>query len=237
MLLNAARPSIGPRSKLDFVYQTLKEAILSGRLKPNDPIVQSHVAKNLNVSPIPVMAAVQQLIAEGLVVQEPHHQAYVAPFSRDGAREKMVIRMHLEVLATRTSVPHATKKLIGEMREIIAEMAEAMSAEDLPRFGVLNKSLHLKLYSVCPYRHLVQLIVGLWDETDRAGLRAMFSLKEAGRSHNEHIEFVDLIEAGKADEAAQFLELHKAALRDSLKDDARLQPNQRHRLKESSLAR
>ena len=219
MLINSAqRSAISPRSKLDFVYQTLREAILSGRLKPNDPIIQSRVAKDLGVSPIPVMAAIQQLIAEGLVVQKPHHPAYVAPFSRDGAREKMLIRMHLEVLATRTATPQASPELIVEMRALISEMGEAMASEDLPRFGVLNKAFHLKLYSACPYRHLVQMIVTLWDETDRAGLRAMFSAKEARRSHEEHERLMDLIAAGKADEAARLIDCHKAAFRDSIDD-------------------
>ena len=77
--LLSSLPSVAtPRSKVDFVYDTVKEGILSGRLKPGEPLVQSRIAKSLNVSPIPVMAAMQQLIAEGLVTQEPQAAARIA---------------------------------------------------------------------------------------------------------------------------------------------------------------
>jgi DNA-binding GntR family transcriptional regulator len=202
-----------PRSKVDFVYDTVKEGILSGRLKPGEQLVQSRIAKSLNVSSIPVMAAMQQLIAEGLVTQEPHHAARVAPFSPEGLQEKTVIRMHLELLATRASVPSIGPARLAELRGLLADMDKAIADADMPQYGMINKAFHLKIYEDCQHRLLAQMITDLWNDTDRHGLRAKFTLEVAVRSQVEHVRLVDLIAQGDVEAAVALVDGHKANFR------------------------
>lgn len=61
-----------PLSKTQFVYEWLKEEILSGSLTPGSRIRQQDVARTLGVSYTPVREAIRQLQATGLITYEPN---------------------------------------------------------------------------------------------------------------------------------------------------------------------
>ena len=200
-----------PLSKEDFVYETLREAILSGLLKPGDSLVQTEIAQRLGVSPIPVRAATRRLVADGLVTQEPYQSPRVSVLSSEGLEEILVIRMHLEILATREAIPHIGSDHLDRLRRLMDQMGEALEMGELHRYGSLNKSFHLTIYEACPYPLLQQMIRDLWDNSDRYRSRSMFNLVPglAGQSHEEHVRLLELIEAGQCDAAAELVEAHK----------------------------
>ena len=71
------------RTKQEFVYRTLREAILRCELQPGERLVIDDLARRLNVSIIPVREALQLLQAESLVQVVPHVGTSVTPVSRD----------------------------------------------------------------------------------------------------------------------------------------------------------
>lgn len=204
-----------PSSKVDYVYQTLREAIVSGELQPGEPIVQTDIAARLGVSPIPVREAIRRLIAEGLVVQEPHRSSRVAPLSPRALNEILIIRMHLEALAAREAAPHVTPQDLDDLRQIVRRMDEAIQRDDMPEYGRLNKQFHLRLYQCCPYPLLVRMIQELWDNSDRYRSRTMFGSipNLAARSQREHKRMLKLLEARDAEGLARVMERHKRAAR------------------------
>ena len=58
------------RTKQEFAYQTLKDAILRCELRPDERLLIDDLARRLQVSPIPVREAIQMLQSEGLVVTD-----------------------------------------------------------------------------------------------------------------------------------------------------------------------
>ena len=70
------------RTKQEFVYRTLRDAILRCELQPGERLVIDDLARRLNVSIIPVREALQLLQAESLVQVVPHVGTSVAPVSR-----------------------------------------------------------------------------------------------------------------------------------------------------------
>jgi DNA-binding GntR family transcriptional regulator len=71
----------GHRTKQEFVYRTLREAIVRCELRPGERLIIDELAQRLQVSAIPVREALQLLQAESLVVTVPHVGATVAPIS------------------------------------------------------------------------------------------------------------------------------------------------------------
>ena len=204
-----------PPPREEFVYETVKEAILSGQLAPGDSLVQTEIAQQLGVSHIPLRGAINRLIAEGLVIQEPHRSPKVSQLTAEGFEEILLIRMHLEVLATREAVPHLQPEQLATLRSLVQEMDDALAKEELPTYGILNKRYHLALYEACPYRLLQQMISDLWNNSDRFRSRAMFVLVPslARQSQRDHVRLLELIEAGDVDEAVDLMEKHKARAR------------------------
>ena len=62
----------------DVVFKTLRQAILTGELKPGERLMEIHLAEKLGVSRTPIREAIRQLELEGLVVMIPRKGAQVA---------------------------------------------------------------------------------------------------------------------------------------------------------------
>lgn len=204
-----------PTSKEDFVYETLKEAILSGQLKPGDGLVHTDIARQLGVSHIPIRAAIQRLAAEELVDLESHRSPKVSELSPEGINEALFVRMYLETLAAREAFPRLTADNLLLLWQLVDEMNVALTEQKFHQFGVLNKAFHLALYETCPISLLKRMIVDLWNNTDRHRSRAIFSLDPelAKKSQEDHIQMLKLIETGEFASAIELLERHKTRAR------------------------
>ena len=60
------------KTKSGFVYELMREKIVSGEWPQGMNIIVASVARDLGVSAIPVREAMMLLESEGLVVLEPH---------------------------------------------------------------------------------------------------------------------------------------------------------------------
>lgn len=92
----------------DDVADSIREAILSGRIKSGERLIEDELAENLNVSRGPIRAAIFRLEQEGLVVHETHRGATVARVSIEDADEIYSLRRALERLAVENACLKAT---------------------------------------------------------------------------------------------------------------------------------
>src|SRR5271156_3609843 len=93
-----SKATMGERanSKVEQVYEAVKESILSGALEPGEPIDKLALCEQLGVSRFPVSAALSRLAFERLVVVEPQHGSFVARISARDVRERLFIRRAIE---------------------------------------------------------------------------------------------------------------------------------------------
>ena len=59
----------------DVVFNTLRQAILTGELKPGERLMEIHLANKLGVSRTPIREAIRKLELEGLVTMIPRRGA------------------------------------------------------------------------------------------------------------------------------------------------------------------
>ena len=79
----------------------LRAAILAGRFRPGDRLVEATLARELGISRIPVREALRVLAGEGLVELRPRRGAVIAPLSHRAACEMIEVRASLEGLNAR----------------------------------------------------------------------------------------------------------------------------------------
>ena len=65
----------------DVVFETLRQAILRGELKPGERLMEIRLANKLGVSRTPIREAIRKLELEGLVLMVPRKGAEVADIS------------------------------------------------------------------------------------------------------------------------------------------------------------
>jgi DNA-binding GntR family transcriptional regulator len=198
-------------SREDQVYEAIKEGILRGDLKPNEVVSQSEIARQLGVSIIPVRSAMSRLLAEGLLRQNPYHSPQVSSLTQAELDEVLLIGMHLEMLATRESIPSIGPEEMEKLYVLLNEMEQALEDGRLLEFGQLNRTFHMAIYQSCPYPRLRQMIQDLWDKADINRYRAIFDLvpEMARHAQDDHARLLQLIETRKVDEAVKLVEAHK----------------------------
>lgn len=171
------------RTTAEFVEATLREAILTGAIAPGTPLRQEELADTFGVSRMPVREALRQLEARALAEFHPHRGAVVAEISATDAADIGAIRMALEPMALRLSLPGLTGDDLAQADDLIAEMD---GETDPGRMGELNRRFHMTLYGRAGHPRLLALVEQHLLAADRY-LRFQFAaLGYHPRSQDEH---------------------------------------------------
>ena len=99
----------------DVVFNTLRQAIITGEFVPGERLMEIALANRLGVSRTPVREAIRKLELEGLVVMIPRKGAEVARITEKDLRDVLEVRSSLEELAAGL----ATERLDESSREKI----------------------------------------------------------------------------------------------------------------------
>ena len=114
----------------DKVYETLLEAIVSGRIDPGTELSVVGIAKELDVSRTPVHDALRQLAHDGLVEQEVNRKARVAAFTRDDVFEIFEMRKLLEGQAAQLAATRMDEKVLKVLQAEADRLANSPDAID-----------------------------------------------------------------------------------------------------------
>ena len=71
----------------DVVFRTLRQAILTGEMKPGERLLEIHLANKLGVSRTPIREAIRMLELEGLVIMVPRRGAQVAQITEKSMKQ------------------------------------------------------------------------------------------------------------------------------------------------------
>ena len=115
----------------DVVFQTLREAILRGDLKPGERLMELHLASKLGVSRTPIREAIHMLQQEGLVVTVPRRGAEVAKMTEKDMEDVLLIREALEILAVQLACDNITEEQILLLEEKVSEFERVIQTGDI----------------------------------------------------------------------------------------------------------
>jgi DNA-binding GntR family transcriptional regulator len=118
------------RALSDDVFETLRDAIFSGRLKPGDPLRELRVAKELSVSQATVRDALVKLERFGLVVRVPNKETIVTPHSRREIRERVSIRATLEEMAFLEAARALTEEDYAELEGKLRRVSDSFRRKE-----------------------------------------------------------------------------------------------------------
>jgi DNA-binding GntR family transcriptional regulator len=119
------------RSLRQQVAASLRDAILSGSLKPGERLVEKDISQGMHTSRGPLREALRQLEQEGLVMSFPYRGSFVSRISAVEVREVLIpLRVTLEGFGFEHAVGNLTEADVAELRGILAHMEEAVQAGD-----------------------------------------------------------------------------------------------------------
>ena len=102
----------------DVVFNTLRQAILRGELKPGERLMEIQLAQRLGVSRTPVREAIRKLELEGLVLMIPRKGAEVAEITIKDLEDVLQVRAALEELAVRDACEKITEEQLKRAAQV-----------------------------------------------------------------------------------------------------------------------
>lgn len=114
----------------DVVFNTLRQAILTGEMKPGERLMEIHLANKLGVSRTPIREAIRKLELEGLVVMIPRRGAEVAQITWKNLKDVLEVRRALDVLAVELACDRMRQEELTELGKACTEFKEATRTQD-----------------------------------------------------------------------------------------------------------
>ncbi len=192
------RPDI--QSVEEVVTNALREAILTGELRPGDRLLQEQLAEQLRVSRIPLRDALRRLEAEGLV-RIARRGAEVASLTAADVKEIYDLRISLETELMEAAIaaltPDDVTKLI-EMSEHMDNRVEEPAAASKAR-----RSFYGELYRHAGRPRTYRIVLALRDDVQRYHV-----LNDIEVALHDHAELRECIRAKDAKRGATLLREH-----------------------------
>ena len=148
------------------IASQLESDIISGKRKPRERLVELELAAQFGASRAPVREALRLLEREGLVTSG-FRGAQVTAITPEEVADIFEILANLEELYTCRATPHVAPEALRDLEHVLAEMARAVTANDVPRYFDLNISFHHVIREACPNRWLIKLLESLGKQTLR----------------------------------------------------------------------
>jgi len=167
MPISAAVHPARHQTKQDFVYQTVRSAILSCELQPAERLVIDVLARRLGVSIIPVREALQMLQADGLVVNVPHVGATVAPVSRESIVDVFTVLEGLEIVSTRLVAEQAPPHVLDTLDRLVGKMDDCAASGRNDRWADLNTEFHQTISASTGLPLLAEMMARVLERWDR----------------------------------------------------------------------
>lgn len=196
----------GFQTKADLVYERLRDAILSGELKPGERVNVDALSRQLGTSKIPLREAVQRLTTQGLVVQpNPHAGAQVAPLSLREMRGVYLARGALEGLAARVAATTVSDAELADLQDMHEQMRQLLVAGDHRDLSTLNRRFHTGIADATHYATLRELtdLTLLRVQHYRIGVRVEPAWEQVISEHSAILDALRRRDAEQAEQAAR----------------------------------
>lgn len=197
----------GQQSAMD-AYAALRAEIMSGRLTPNERLVEQALVERYGLTRAAIRMALVRLEQDGVVVREAHRGARVRMVSESEAVEILEARAALEGLAARQAALRAADDDISQLRRLAEEMAALHEAGDLLAMSECNARLHRLIVALSGHHTVQKLTSMLNTQMVRFQYRTILGAGRPGRSLAEHVAIVDAIARHDSEEAERAMREH-----------------------------
>lgn len=117
------------RNLSDDVAADLRDRILSGQLKPGTKLPQDELARQLEVSKVPVREALVRLEAEGIVKNIPRRGTFVADLTREDVLDAYTIYALISALAAKRAALRIEPEAIAQLQDLARSMEKTNDTE------------------------------------------------------------------------------------------------------------
>ena len=208
----------------DRVLDALREAIITGELKPGQPLVEMELASQLGISRAPLREALQTLAREGLVETAAYRGTVVRHLTRTDIEELYSLRSVLETFAVQRLIAQNDPENVVKLRECFELMLAAAQSGDLTRVNQIDRLFHDALIELSQH----SLLSITWSSVSNRVRQVMALRNERNTDITtiayNHLPIIDAIEKRDIAQATTLIQSHVATSGDLLAENWDEQP-------------
>jgi len=207
----------------DVVFKTLRQAILTGELKPGERLMEIHLANKLGVSRTPIREAIRQLELEGLVIMVPRKGAQVASITEKSMSDVLEVRLALDKLAVELASKRISYEQKEELHQALVDFENMVFSGNASEIAKADVAFHDKIFEATGNMRLGQMVNNLAEQMYR--YRFEYIKEESGhlRLIEEHKAIYEAIISGNVEAATKAISTHIKNQEESILQQIRLE--------------
>ena len=192
----------------DVVFKTLRQAILTGDLKPGERLMEIHLANKLGVSRTPIREAIRKLELEGLVIMVPRRGAQVAQITEKSMSDVLEVRRALDELAVELACLRITDEEKEHLKEACLHFEKVVVTNDVREIAKADVAFHDIIFSSTGNARLTQMVNNLAEQMYRYRYEYIKDEKQHDMLVLEHRKIYESIVANDTDSAKEAIRIH-----------------------------
>lgn len=170
----------------DVVFNTLRQGILTGELKPGERLMEIHLADKLGVSRTPIREAIHMLELEGLVTMIPRRGAVVSQITEKGIKDVLEVRRALDVLSVELACERITADELSALEKACDHFAACVRTGSTRQIAQADVELHDIIVRATGNDKLIQLVNNLAEQMYRYRFEYIKNAEQHDRLIEEH---------------------------------------------------
>lgn len=192
----------------DVVFRTLRQAILTGEMKPGERLLEIHLANKLGVSRTPIREAIRMLELEGLVVMVPRRGAQVAQITEKSMSDVLEVRCALDELAVALACERIEDEEIEELKDACEDFEKIIETKDIQKIAKADIAIHDVIYKASGNPRLTQLINNLAEQMYRYRFEYLKDETQHQALCREHWDIYKNVKKRDTEVAKELIRLH-----------------------------
>ncbi|HIW21184.1 MAG TPA: GntR family transcriptional regulator [Candidatus Dorea intestinavium] len=205
----------------DVVFNTLREAILRGELKPGERLMEVKLANKLGVSRTPIREAIRKLELEGLVKMIPRRGAEVAEITEKSLLDVMEVREALEELSVVLACERITEEELEELKRVAKRFEDASNSDDVTSIAEIDVAFHDVIYNSTKNAKLISLLNNLREQMYRYRVEYLKDPVVYPNLIEEHNQIIKDLEEKNKEEVKKVMSEHIINQIESVRDTIR----------------
>jgi len=192
-----AMPALRPITLVDQVVEAFVQAAAEGRFLPGDRVVEAEIAREFQVSRVPVREALRLLESQGIVFNTPYRGMRLMEVTSASLHHILVVRASLERVAAREAlaVYRRDKGVLGRLEPALQRMRRAVEEGSGFEVAKADADFHRALCMIGGNEVLLQI----WETLARrltiiVGLSTL--TKDLASIYDEHLQFLEIFKRG-----------------------------------------
>ena len=156
-----------PETMVDGITERLRQAIITGTIRPRERIRVADLERKFGVSHIPIREALRRLQSEGFVEISPRRTTIAAGVDLNDLANIYDLRRIIEIEIGRRSVSRMTKNDIETVRRALVSFQAVANDPSSAEFWERHRNFHWALLAPAANPTVKRVLYHLWQSSER----------------------------------------------------------------------